>query len=133
MAKAAEAVEAAIAQKLDAHTAASASRAPSSSLLSRKLHEFPQWVQDWEGGDPRELLPYVDVIDNDGEIAERLFADRQDAFNVGLALGSTLMDIKLRGLAAVQADEERETAEMLRWLEQIRQTSDEPATLRPTA
>lgn len=82
-------------------------------------HDNPSWVQNWDG-DWRELVPRINEIGNHGATADYLFASKQEAFNLGVAVGSTRRDLELRGLEAVTADEDAIRVELLRWLDEMR-------------
>ena len=65
-------------------------------------------------------MPHIDAIAYDTGIADHLFESKHEAFTVGVAVGSMSKDIELRGLEAVQADEDASHAETLRWIEQLK-------------
>jgi len=77
-----------------------------------------QWAQDWDG-DWRDLVPHINEIGNDADVADHLFASRQEAFNIGIAVGSTRRDLELRGLEVVQTETDAFRTEMLGWLKEL--------------
>ena len=80
--------------------------------------DIPQRVQDWDS-DLRVLLPHVGAIVGHDGMAARLFPSKREAFDIGVAVGSTLKDTELRGLEAVQAEKNANHAETLRWIERL--------------
>ena len=49
-------------------------------------HDIRGVVDGWEG-DTSELEPHIEIIRNDLEIDDRLFASKHEAFEAGFSLG----------------------------------------------
>ena len=69
--------------------------------------DIPEWAHDWDG-ERRELLPHLNAIERDGELADCLFTSKQEAFSAGVALGqlgSATNDTARRCPETVQTEE----------------------------
>ena len=97
--------------------------------MSNDTH-IPQWAQRWDG-EWRDLVLHVNEIGHDAEVADHLFASRQEAFDIGVAVGSTRRDLELRGLEAAQAETDAFRREMLGWLMELAATHQSGGQLSP--
>ena len=84
----------------------------SEPLLATDVDEvpIPSWAAEWRDEcECDDLLEHVDTIGYSDVLPDVLFCDKQEAFNIGVALGyklrNTLKDTGLRSIVAVQADE----------------------------